>query len=70
MPIDKEIISRKITFINKDLLALKKLGKLSLKTYLSKADYEAMTERYLERIIGRMIDINFNKIKSLIQAKY
>jgi len=65
MPIDKEIISRKITFINKDLLALKKLGKLSLKTYLSKADYEAMTERYLERIIGRMIDINYHILSEL-----
>ena len=60
MPIDKEIISRKITLINNDLKSLKTLNKLSLKTYLSKAEYEALAERYLERIIGRMIDINYH----------
>ncbi|KKP78197.1 MAG: hypothetical protein A2271_04315 [Candidatus Moranbacteria bacterium RIFOXYA12_FULL_35_19] len=60
MSIDKSIIIRKITLINKDLKSLKKLSQLSLKTYLSKSEYEAMTERYLERIIGRMIDINYH----------
>jgi len=60
MPIDKKLISRKITLINNDLKSLKALSKLSLKTYLSKADYEALAERYLERIIGRMIDINYH----------
>lgn len=60
MPIDKKLISRKITLINNDLKSLKALSKLSLKTYLSKAEYEALAERYLERIIGRMIDINYH----------
>ena len=60
MSIDKSIIIRKITLINKDLKSLQKLSQLSLKTYLSKSEYEAMTERYLERIIGRMIDINYH----------
>ena len=60
MPIDEQLISRKITLINNDLKSLKALSKLSLKTYLSKADYEALAERYLERVIGRMIDINYH----------
>jgi len=60
MPLDKNLISRKITFINGDLKSLKVLSKLSLKTYLSKGEYEALAERYLERIIGRMIDINYH----------
>ena len=60
MPVDKKLISRKITLINGDLKSLKALSMLSLKTYLSKADYETLTERYLERIIGRMIDINYH----------
>ncbi|MFH0956189.1 MAG: HepT-like ribonuclease domain-containing protein [Candidatus Falkowbacteria bacterium] len=60
MPIDKKLISRKITLINNDLKSLKALSRLSLKTYLSKADYEALAERYLERVIGRMIDINYH----------
>jgi len=60
MPIDKELIIRKITMINADLKGLKSLSKLSLKTYLSRIDYELMAERYLERIIGRMVDINYH----------
>lgn len=60
MPIDKKLINRKITLINNDLKSLKTLSKLSLKTYLSKSEYEALAERYLERIIGRMIDINYH----------
>jgi len=60
MPIDKKLINRKITLINSDLKSLKTLSKLSLKTYLSKSEYEALAERYLERIIGRMIDINYH----------
>lgn len=60
MPIDKILINRKITLINADLKSLKALSKLSLKTYLSKTEYEALAERYLERIIGRMIDINYH----------
>jgi len=60
MPIDKKLISRKITLINNDLKSLKALSKLSLKTYLSQADFEALAERYLERVIGRMIDINYH----------
>lgn len=60
MVLDEKLISRKITLINNDLKSLKALSKLSLKTYLSKAEYEALAERYLERIIGRMIDINYH----------
>ncbi|MFA6526315.1 MAG: DUF86 domain-containing protein [Candidatus Buchananbacteria bacterium] len=60
MPIDKILINRKITLINADLKSLKVLSKLSLKTYLSKTEYEALAERYLERIIGRMIDVNYH----------
>jgi uncharacterized protein YutE (UPF0331/DUF86 family) len=60
MPVDKNLISRKITLINNDLRSLKALSKLSLKTYLSRSEYEALAERYLERIIGRMIDINYH----------
>lgn len=65
MPINKNIIVRKITLINKDLKSLKKLSNFSLKTYLSKEEYEVMAERYLERIIGRMIDINYHVLSEM-----
>lgn len=60
MSIDHNLINRKISFIRKDLGSLSFLDKVSLKTFLSKADYEALAERYLERIVGRMIDINYH----------
>ena len=60
MPLDKKLINRKITLIRKDLKSLSFLVKLSLKTYLSKPEYEALAERYLERIIGRILDINYH----------
>jgi len=60
MPINEELINRKITLIIEDLKNLKTLSRFSLKTYLSKAEHEALAERYLERIIGRMIDINYH----------
>jgi uncharacterized protein YutE (UPF0331/DUF86 family) len=65
MPVDKKLIGRKITLINNDLKSLKVLSKLSLKTYLSKTEYEALAERYLERIIGRMIDINYHILSEI-----
>lgn len=60
MSIDEILIVRKMTLINKDLKSLKALEKLSLKTYLAKAEYEVLAERYLERVIGRMLDINYH----------
>ncbi|MBU2474565.1 MAG: DUF86 domain-containing protein [Patescibacteria group bacterium] len=65
MPVDKKIICRKVILINKDLKGLIPLSELSLKKYLSKADYETLAERYLERIIGRMIDINYHILSEL-----
>jgi uncharacterized protein YutE (UPF0331/DUF86 family) len=65
MPIDKKLIHRKISLINVDLKSLQALNKLSLKTYLSKSEYEALAERYLERIIGRMIDINYHILSEM-----
>lgn len=60
MPIDEKIIMRKITFINRDLKLLAGLSRLTLAEYLKKPEHEALAERYLERIIGRMIDINYH----------
>ncbi len=60
MPIDKKLITRKITFINRDLRMLSKLGDFSLQEFLKKPEYEAAAERFLERIIGRMIDVNYH----------
>ena len=60
--IDKTLILRKIKLIGEDLKRLKPLSFLSFRDY--KKDYrnEILAERYLERIIGRLIDINYHLI--------
>lgn len=65
--IDPVLITRKINLIVTDLNALTAYGQLSLEDYLSDRVNEVAVERYLERIIGRMIDINFHIITELGQ---
>ena len=60
--IDKKLIYRKINLIAKDLRGLKPISLLSEKEYFKKPEYEILTERYLERIITRVIDINYHLI--------
>jgi len=60
MSIDKKIVNRKITLISRDLKNLKEISVIPMAKYLSNDTYEALAERYLERIIGRMIDINYH----------
>ena len=60
MPVDKNLVTRKITFINRDLKMLLKLSNFSFPEYLKKPEYEAAAERFLERVVGRMIDINYH----------
>lgn len=60
--IDKKLIHRKINLIGKDLQSLKPISLLSEKEYFKKPEYEILTERYLERIITRVIDINYHLI--------
>ena len=62
MPVDKTLIKRKIALISEDLKQLKKLSRLSLQEFLEKYENEILAERYMERIIGRMIDINYHII--------
>ena len=60
MPVDSKIIKRKINLISRDLKSLKKISIIPLAKYLDSAEYEALAERYLERMVGRMIDINYH----------
>jgi len=60
--IDKELVFRKLKLITKDLKALKPISYLSEKEYFEKPTFEIQAERYLERIIGRMLDINYHII--------
>ena len=58
--IDKELVTRKIVLITDDLKAMEPLGRKALADYLATPIDEVLAERYLERIIGRMIDVNYH----------
>ncbi len=60
--IDAELITRKILLITKDLGEMQALAAESRERFLSSRIDVAAAERYLERAIGRMIDINFHLI--------
>ena len=65
---DPELINRKMVLIGKDLEDLGGIARLSEKEYLADRRNEVLAERYLERIIGRMIDINFHLLIESGQA--
>lgn len=58
--IDRELITRKIMLIMRDLEALRPIAAKDRAAYLHSGIDEAAAERYLERMIGRMIDINYH----------
>jgi len=60
--IDRQLITRKMSLILEDVAAMTRLSQLSRERYLEDSINEALAERYLERAIGRMIDINFHLI--------
>ena len=60
--IDPTLIIRKINLISGDLDELLTLSRKSFEEYLASRVDEILAERYLERVIGRMIDINYHLI--------
>ena len=66
--IDKELVTRKLLLITEDLKALGPLAGKALADYLASSIDEVLAERYLERIIGRMIDINYHVLTESGQA--
>jgi uncharacterized protein YutE (UPF0331/DUF86 family) len=66
--IDPELITRKMALILQDVPALTDLSRKSREEYLSDPIHEVLAERYIERIVGRMIDINFHLITEQDEA--
>ena len=60
--IDPTLVTRKMNLIAQDLNELQPLARKGLGDYLASKVDEILAERYLERIIGRMIDINYHLI--------
>jgi uncharacterized protein YutE (UPF0331/DUF86 family) len=60
--VDPELVTRKIALISGDLSELTRIASKSPEEYIASPTDEVLAERYLERIIGRMIDINYHLI--------
>jgi len=60
--VDRDLITRKIALILDDLRAVAPIAQKPVDQYVASATDEIVAERYLERIIGRMIDINYHLI--------
>ena len=58
--VDRELVTRKLAMIVDDLRAVTPLAMKPLDDYLVSTIDEVLAERYLERMIGRMIDVNYH----------
>lgn len=61
-PLDADLVVRKMALIAADLAEVGKLAGTTLEVFLAEPHPQVLAERYLERMIGRMIDINYHLI--------
>jgi uncharacterized protein YutE (UPF0331/DUF86 family) len=66
--IDRELVTRKMVLIAKDLEALRGLADTTLDVFLGSSANAVLAERYVERAVGRMIDINYHVLTESGQA--
>lgn len=62
--IDLDLINRKLSLIQDDLSILKNFKDITLDDYLKDQNSQLSVERLLERISGRVIDLNYHILKS------
>jgi uncharacterized protein YutE (UPF0331/DUF86 family) len=62
MTVDPELVTRKLLLIASDLEALRPVAARGLNGYLGSVVDQAFVERYVERLVGRMIDVNYHVI--------
>ena len=62
-PLDEHLIIRKVKLIEADIAILKTFSRLTEAQYLDSYEAQLQVERLLERITGRLIDINYHVLK-------
>jgi len=62
MTVDRELVTRKLLLITQDLDAVAPFAAKPVSTFLESRIDQAVVERLLERMIGRMIDVNYHLI--------
>ncbi|MEK6630641.1 MAG: HepT-like ribonuclease domain-containing protein [Acidobacteriota bacterium] len=66
--IDAELVNRKLLLIAKDVEALQGLADMTLDVFRESSINAVLAERYIERAVGRMIDINYHLLTESGQA--
>ena len=66
--IDAELVDRKILLITRDVEALQGLANTTLDVFLDSPINAVLAERYIERAVGRMIDVNYHLLTESGQA--
>lgn len=66
MAVNQPLVERKISLVLADLPRVAELAALGVEAYLADPRNEVLAERYLERIIGRIIDINFHLVTEVL----
>lgn len=67
-PLDKQLIHRKAKLIEEDLQKLVPYQKLGEENYGKNEPAQLAVERLMERIIGRLIDVNYHLLKEKFQT--
>jgi uncharacterized protein YutE (UPF0331/DUF86 family) len=62
MALNRELVERKITLILQELENIRPLASMTVEAYRGDPRNEALAERYLERLIGRAIDISYHVV--------
>lgn len=62
-PIDNQLLVRKAKLIEADLTKLREFENISLNEYTQSLEIRLQVERLLERIVGRVIDVNYHILK-------
>lgn len=66
--IDRDVVTRKLLLVARDLDALRPIAGRPKVEYLANRLEQAAAERYVERLVGRMIDVNFHLLIESGQA--
>jgi uncharacterized protein YutE (UPF0331/DUF86 family) len=66
--IDTELVTRKMLLVIKDVDALRGLADMTQDMFLGSSINAVLAERYIERAVGRMIDINYHILTESGQA--
>ena len=60
MTVDPQLVTRKLLLVARDLDAIRGIHAGGPTAYLASSIAQAAAERYLERMVGRMIDVNYH----------